>query len=139
MKKYLVIAIMLGILACIGCSSKKDVADNGKTSEGTAQAWLNLLDKAKYAKCWDGTIDFFKKSISKEDWLEEMKTKRKPFGKAVSRKLEFQRQLPMLPGAPEGNYLLMRYNTNFAEKTASETLTLLESGGVWTVIDYSIK
>ena len=62
-------------------------------------------------------------------------------GKTLSRKLLSQSYQTSLPGAPDGQYVVIQYNASFeGKKSAIETVTpVLDSDGVWRVSGYYIK
>jgi Protein of unknown function (DUF4019) len=66
---------------------------------------------------------------------------RKPLGKLLSRKLGKAQNAKSLPGAPDGNYVVMQYDTNFSnKKNAVETVTFMqEKDGKWRAAGYYIK
>jgi hypothetical protein len=59
----------------------------------------------------------------------------------VTRKLDSAQYATQLPGAPEGQYVVMRFNTSFANKQSGvETVTFsLEQDGQWKASGYYIK
>ncbi len=59
----------------------------------------------------------------------------------ISRKLKVARFYPKLPGAPDGQYVVIQYDTEFEnKKSAVETITpMLEKDGTWKVSGYFIK
>ncbi len=65
----------------------------------------------------------------------------KPLGKTVKRTLYSSRFLESLPGAPDGEYLLLEFDTEFEnKKTARETVTFLNNDQCqWVAAGYYIK
>ncbi|HEY5894810.1 MAG TPA: DUF4019 domain-containing protein, partial [Chthoniobacterales bacterium] len=59
----------------------------------------------------------------------------------VSRKLKSAKYTKTLPGAPDGEYVILQFNTTFAnKKEAVETVTpMLAQDGKWKVSGYFIK
>jgi hypothetical protein len=66
---------------------------------------------------------------------------REPLGKVISRKLQSAQFTKSLPGAPDGQYVVIRYDTSFSNKqSAVETITpMLDKDGQWRVSGYFIK
>jgi hypothetical protein len=66
---------------------------------------------------------------------------RQPLGKLVSRKLKSATYTKTAPGAPDGEYVVIQYETSFADKaSAVETITpMLDKDGQWRVSGYFIK
>ena len=70
-----------------------------------------------------------------------MKTFREPLGALAWRNLRSAQRLTELPGAPDGQYVVMQFDSSFAnKKTAIETVTfVLEADGQWKSTGYFIK
>ena len=66
---------------------------------------------------------------------------RDPLGKTTSRKLKSASYTKTLPGAPDGDYVVIQYETSFENKQSSiETVTpMLDKDGKWRVSGYYIK
>jgi len=62
-------------------------------------------------------------------------------GDFVSRSLKDQRYLKVLPGAPDGEYCVLRFDTAFSEKAAAiETVTVAKDEvGKWRAVGYFIR
>ncbi len=110
-------------------------------AQKSAQAWLALADAGKYAETWDEAAAFFKSAITKQHWLNAMKSTRAPLGAVRSRKLQSATYAKSLPGAPDGEYVVIQYDTSFENKqSAVETITpMLDKDGKWRVSGYFIK
>jgi hypothetical protein len=65
----------------------------------------------------------------------------KPLGKLVSRKLTKTHNAQSLPGAADGNYVVMQFDTSFInKKDAVETVTFMqEKDSKWKAAGYYIK
>jgi hypothetical protein len=83
----------------------------------------------------------FKAAVPKEQWQSMVKAVRAPLGKVVARKLKSKQYTKTLPGAPDGEYVVIQYETTFEKKqSAIETVTpMLDKGGKWGVAGYYIK
>ena len=68
-------------------------------------------------------------------------TAREPLGKVISRELTNQTYKTSLPGAPDGEYVVMEFTTAFTnKKSAIETITpMLDEDGQWRVAGYYIR
>ena len=83
----------------------------------------------------------FKAAVTKNQWLSALNSTRGPLGKLVSRKLKSATYTKTLPGAPDGEYVVLQYDTSFEHKqSAVETITpTLDKDGTWRVSGYFIK
>jgi hypothetical protein len=110
-------------------------------AQAAAAAWLTLTDGGSYADSWDAAASLFHQQITKDGWVTLLKSGLPVFGKVVTRKLKTTTFTRILPGAPDGEYVVILYDTQFANTGAAvETLaTVLEPGGTWKVCGYHIK
>jgi hypothetical protein len=82
----------------------------------------------------------FKSKVSKEQWAKAIQTTRLPFGQVLSRKIKKATSADHLPGAPDGDYVVIQYDTSFEhKKTAVETITPMLDNGEWKVSGYFIR
>jgi len=70
-----------------------------------------------------------------------MHSAREPLGKVLWRKVKSATYTKTLPGAPDGEYVVIQYDTSFEHKqSAVETITpMLDQDGKWRVSGYFIK
>jgi hypothetical protein len=110
-------------------------------AQQSAIAWLALVDSGKYADSWQESSSLFKAHVTKEQWTSMASATRDPLGKVTSRKLISTTYTKTLPGAPDGDYVVVQYQTVFEHKqSAVETVTpMLAKDGKWRVSGYFIK
>jgi len=120
----------------------------GKTNAAAEHAataaagkWLAEIDRGQYAQSWQDGSALFQNGVSEQKWESDMTTVRKPLGARVSRKMESAQYATQLPDAPAGEYVLMRFDTSFANRLfAIETVTfMLEKDGQWKSAGYFIN
>jgi len=106
-----------------------------------ADAWLKLLDGGKYDDCWAQMAGFAKNAAPQATFVSSMKAFRDPLGALDSRKVQSKQYATSLPGAPDGEYVVIQYETSFAKKkSAIETVTpMKDADGTWRVSGYYIK
>lgn len=116
-------------------------ADNTEAAKKSATAWLALVDGGKYGESWDEASTLFKSAIARATWESAVRGVRNPLGETKSRKLKSATYTKTLPGAPDGEYVVIQYDTTFANKAqAIETITpMLDKDGKWRVAGYYIK
>jgi hypothetical protein len=116
-----------------------------ETPEGeavkAAEAWLALVDSGDYSKSWDAAAAYFRGAVTKEKWEEMLKGVRPPLGKVLSRKVKSKEYATSLPGAPDGEYVVIQFETSFENKNdAVETVTpMKDEDGKWRVSGYFIR
>ena len=110
-------------------------------AQQSAQSWLALVDSGKYADSWDEAAQYFKSAVTKDQWLDALGQARTPQGKVLSRKLKSATYTKTLPNAPDGEYVVIQYDTDFEHKAgATETIVpMLDKDGKWRVSGYFIK
>jgi hypothetical protein len=106
-----------------------------------ANAWLKLVDAAEYSASWDEAAKLFKGVISKDRWENTLSGARKPLGELIKREVISRKHMTTMPGAPDGEYVVIQYKTSFEnKKDAVETVTpMKDEDGVWRVSGYYIK
>ncbi len=106
-----------------------------------AEAWLALDDQGKRGESWDAAAKLFKAAVTRDKWNEAVAAARDPLGKLVSRRLKSAKFKETLPGAPDGKYVVIQFDTSFKhKKKAVETITpMQEADGTWKVSGYFIK
>ena len=110
-------------------------------AQTSAESWLALVDSGKYAESWQDAASLFKAHVTKDQWQSMVGPVRDPLGKNTSRKLKSAKYTTSLPGAPDGQYVVIQYETSFEHKqSALETVTpMLDKDGKWRVSGYYIK
>ena len=140
MKRIVLVLLFLGILTMFGCS-KPSNPEAEADALAAAEAWLALVDSGQYAESWDEAAQYFKGAVPKDKWLQTMNAARTPFGKNISRKLKSKHYKTSLPGAPDGEYVVIKFKASFEnKKSAIETITpMLDKDGTWRVSGYYMK
>ena len=138
-KLFLVFLIALGLCVhsavAFGATTVPDVAT------GAAEAWLALADKGDAQATWHQAAGAFKTGIEQKDWEKTLPQARQPLGEVTSRKLQSSETTTTLPGVTDGEYVIFRFQTSFAnKKNASEALLMQkEADGVWRTVGYFIQ
>ncbi len=106
-----------------------------------AKAWLSLVDTGKYATSWQEAATYFRNNVTREQWDHSLRGVRKPLGGVISRKVMEKMYTTYLPGAPDGEYVVIQFDSSFENKNkAIETVTpMLDKDGSWRVSGYYIK
>jgi hypothetical protein len=106
-----------------------------------AEAWLALEDAGDHAAAWDISASAFQEQVPKEAWAKQAQAVRGPFGALQGRTLLKGEYATSLPGAPDGEYVVLQYQAHFEKKAeAVETITpALDWDGAWKVSGYYVK
>jgi len=107
----------------------------------SAKRWLELVDAGDYDKSWQQAAEFFKNALPKKQWDIALKISREPLGKLLSRELVSTVYATELPGAPDGEYVVITFKTAYENKNmALEQVTpMLDKDGKWRVSGYYIR
>ena len=133
---WAVVSLIISVVTVNAASFEK-----GKAPDSSAEKWLRMIDEGKYAESWKDAAELFRNAISHEQWEQSLRAVRKPLGKVVTRKVKTMNYKTSLPGAPDGEYVVIEFASSFEKKkSAIETVTpMMDKDGKWRVSGYYIK
>ena len=109
-------------------------------AQSAALVWLEKVDAGAYGTSWDEGAEFFRKALTRENWEKALVAVRTPLGAVVNRKVRSVAYAKNLPNAPEGDYVVIQFQTQFGERLFVETVTpMKEPDGRWRVSGYYIR
>lgn len=132
--------LLLIFLFCFAANSYA-TPDKENAALNAANEWLKLVDTGKYKESYREAASFFKSKVTGPQWEKLVKEARDPLGKLLNRKLKVKQYTTSLPEAPEGQYVVIQFNSTFEKKRgAVETITpMLDKDKKWRVSGYYIK
>jgi len=136
------IAIVVTALAGRGVAAAADEEIDTSEAMGVANQWLALVDAGRGRDAYGAAAESFQKGIEEQlKWEVAVDTVRNTLGGVVGRKLRSAHYTRTLPGAPEGEYVLIYFDTRFEKKAlATELVTCeREKDGIWRVGGYWVK
>jgi hypothetical protein len=141
MKKTIGVTSALALGAAIAALVLAADTAAERAAQQSAQTWLAFVDAGKYGQSWSEAAPLFKQAVTQAQWESAAKGAREPLGKLQARKLQSSEYRRTLPGAPDGEYVVIQYATSFEnKKSAIETITpMKDKDGVWRVSGYYIK
>lgn len=106
-----------------------------------AEKWLSLIDFVNFDESWNQAAELFKSNISLEQWKASLKAVQENLGKVISRSLKTKQYAEELSGAPDGEYVVIQFETVFENKrNGIETVTpMKDKDGEWRVSGYFVK
>ena len=136
----IVCLIIVGLILSGGTAMASD-AGKETAAVSAAEKWLATVDAGKYAASWNEAAEIFRNAVKPEQWEQLVKAVRKPLGKLISRKVQTKAYKTSLAGAPDGEYVVIQFETSFENKKAAiETVTpMMDKDGKWRVSGYLIK
>ena len=138
-RKWGFIIVMVSMLSFSPAIQADQLAEEAAVT--ASQTWLALVDEGNYSGSWEEAAEYFRLAVTMEQFQRSMTAFRGPLGKVVSRELEAKEYTRTLPGAPDGEYVVIQYETSFEnKKSAVETITpMLDNDGKWRISGYYIK
>ena len=132
---------MLVLGLCLSCICARADDSSEKVAALAAEKWLSQVDAGNYAGSWRAASTYFQGAVQEKAWVDSLNGVRKPLGKLISRKLRNAQHTKSLPGAPDGDYVVMQFDTSFANKKAAvETVTFVQDKDAkWKAAGYYIK
>ena len=138
-RKSVVVAglvLLLGTTAAAGAQHEAAI-EQARTA---ARAWLALLDGHEYDEGWDAAGELLKGAVTRDEWSARWSVTLGPMGSVQARTAQASEFSTALPGAPDGEYVILKFETVFEkEHKAVETVILRrEPDGLWRVSGYRI-
>ena len=133
---FVAIGLILGSTTVMAARS-----DREKAAIASAEKWLRIVDEGKYSESWEESSEYFKQAVTQDQWEQAVQAVREPLGKLISRKVKSAIYRTSLPGAPDGQYVVIQFSTSFENKKSGiETVTpRMDRDGMWRVSGYYIK
>ena len=132
--------LALFLLLSVGVVDAGDL-EKKKAAVVAAEEWLTMVDDGKYVESWNEAAQYFKNTIKQEQWEQSLQAVRNSLGKLISRKIKSKTYMTSLPGAPDGEYVVIQFETSFEnKKSAIETVTpMMDRDAKWRVSGYYIR
>jgi hypothetical protein len=119
---------------------KTGAASEFQPAISAAEKWLAMIDARDYSGSWKESSAIVQGAATEQHFANALDTFRNPLGDLLSRKLVSSQRLAQMPGAPDGDYVVMQFETSFAnKKSAIETVTFMLENGQWKPASYLIK
>jgi len=140
MVRNIVTFLGLFLLLSVGVVAAGDT-DEEKAAVAAAEEWLTMVDHGKYVESWNEAAQYFKNAVKQQQWEESLQAVRKPLGKLFFRKVKSKTYKTSLSGAPDGEYVVIQFETSFENKqSAIETVTpMMDKDAKWRVSGYYIR
>jgi hypothetical protein len=111
-----------------------------QAAERQALGFVGYLDHGRYADSYAYTGMLIRAQLDRDSFAKQLEKARAGTGGLLSRELIDASYTTTVPGAPEGQYVVLHYSASFANRQETvETLTLAFAKGYWRVSGYYIK
>ena len=139
MKLFVPVIMAASMLVATSAHAQED--QRVTEAKAAAASWLALLDAGRYADTWTHSASMFQTAVTQENWVNVVKPMRAPLGAVTSRTFKTAQFTTSLPAAPDGEYVVIQYNTVFANKAgAVETITpMRDKDGRWKISGYFVR
>ena len=131
------IALMLLAVPFAVAENRPDV----NAAVTASDEWLELFDDSDAAAAWETAAEPFRESIGKTEWTAELAGIHGTAGKKLSRKLMSTVYRTTLRQAPDGDYVVLQYESSFEKlKECIQTVIVVkEDDGVWRTMAHRLK
>ena len=115
--------------------------EEAKVAQDAAAAWLALIDSTDYRESWQQAAPWFQEQLSEEAWEQALESTLGPLGPLLSRAPQDREYTTTLPKAPEGEYVIVTYESSYIQlEAAVETVTMMKTDdGTWRVVGYLVQ
>jgi len=128
-------SIILGLVLAAGAEPTSE-----QPEMAVANSWVQLVDKQRWDDSWTAAGTLFKTQMPQTRWASTIASVRVPLGPVSSRVVRAVTKPKSLPGAPDGDYEVVQFDTSFANKAVStETVVLSREATGWKVDGYFIR
>ncbi|WP_447555589.1 DUF4019 domain-containing protein [Vreelandella sp. EE22] len=126
-------------LVCLLILSQPVLATDDTQME-SAYLWLEMIDAGDYEESWHLAGSLFQDRLSATQWVDALGQVRQPLGELEDREVSSTTLADSLPGAPDGEYMVITYASSFEhEDNAVETVTLRKESEEWLPVGYFVR
>src|SRR6266567_7247103 len=109
--------IIAFVMVATSCFPQGPAAVTNEEARKAGEAWLSLVDGQKYEESWKTAGTQFRSQVTQDQWVAALQRGRDPFGPAVSRTVSRLDMAKTLRGAPDGDYAIYHFMTEFRNKS----------------------
>jgi len=129
---------MISLFVAMAIAAATDANSGPEVSAATA--WVSLVDAKRWDESWSAAGTLFKSQMPQPRWASTIQPVREQLGAVSSRSVKSVTKATSLPGAPDGQYEIVQFETSFASKaSATETVVLSNEASGWKVDGYFIR
>jgi hypothetical protein len=111
-----------------------------QAAQRQALGFLGYLDQGRFADSYAYTGLLMRSQLDPQTYTSKIANMRTGVGPLQGRELIDAVPASIVPGAPEGQYIVLHYHANYQNLSdAVDTVTLAFAKGYWRVIGYYVK
>lgn len=139
--RTIVTTLLVAAVAVLALVPGAGAQGDNPAAQRAAESWVALIDQGQYGASWSNAAASFRSAVPQEKWEQAVGAARGPFGGLKSRDVKSKTATRTLPGAPDGDYVVLQFNAAFEKKAAAlETITVVhDPDGQWRVIGYFVR
>jgi hypothetical protein len=134
-----ILALVLILLSSSQDSHGQSYQKRVDAATQAVEQWFEHLDADDYAATWTQASSLFKSKVTKDQWIQQLKTTHQDIDSLQSRSLVGARYKTKPPRGPEGKYVITQYRTQYGSQTKIETVTMKKDSSKWRMAGYFIK
>jgi len=120
-------------------AEQPEAAEQTEEAREAADAWLALYDANDIEGTYETAADVFKEQVSLEDWEMQAGQVQDAVGELDGREFTETVYTNELPQAPAGDYMIVQYDTQYANMNVTEFVILLLEEGEWRLVGFNAQ
>ncbi len=134
--KIVIITLCLSCLLNFTCSAETFSSQ----AIAIAETFSTTIDAQNYQAAYQSGSKLLHLTSPEDQWISETERTREVLGTALQRKLKAVKSISTYPGLPDGEYMLVYFETKMERKEkAAEVLLVAQINGAWEVCSYHLK
>ena len=111
------------------------------SAQQAASQWMTTVDAKDFSKSWEQAATAFRRALTQSQWAQAVDIARGPLGAVKSRSLVRSQPASTLPGAPDGDYVVLEFQTSFEHKAAAVETTVMvkDTDGSYRAVGYFVR
>jgi len=117
----------------------ESAADQTEEAREAADAWLALFDANDIEATYDTAAEAFKTQVELQDWQMQAEQVKQAVGELDGRTYLETTYTDELPQAPEGEYMIVQYDTQYANLNVTEFVILVLEEDTWRMVGFNAQ
>lgn len=117
------------------------MSEREAVARAAAEAWLPAIDEGDAATAWRESASLFRDAVTETDWTASLEKVQGAVGRPLERTFRSAEFHGELPGAPDGEYVVITYDTAFEKKRKGQetVVPMRDTDGEWRVSGYFVR
>jgi hypothetical protein len=120
-------------------ASDQQRTEQAQAATQAAEKWLVYVDESEYTKSYEEASEMLQEQVTSERWAQGLLGVESQAGALNERTLQGARYTTQLPNAPEGEYVVVQYMSEFAKAQAQEVVLMMRENDAWKVAGYFVR